>query len=431
MDERRMLDITGEDISLDEIGRALEKWIAAFRLAGGKVLILPPDYSRSMSQAGPITVMLYKMLKPVCQVDIMPALGTHEAVSAEERLKMYGPEIPEESFIVHDWRNDVAEIGEVPSKYVREISAGRLDYPIKVQVNRRLIDPSYSLIISVGQVVPHEVVGMANYTKNVLVGCGGKDIIDKTHFLGAVYGLEAMMGKDHSPVRKVFDYAEEHFLRRMPLQYILTVVEAAGGKAKIKGVFAGRERAQFEKAVELSVRENLNLLDEPLKKVVVYLDPEHYKSTWIGNKAIYRTRMAIADGGELIIIAPGVRHFGEDGLVDKLIRKYGYRGTDYTLERASREEDLKGSLSAAAHLIHGSSEGRFKITYCPGKLSKEEIEGVGFAYMDCKEAMAKYDVTKLAPGMNRMEGDEDVFFVSNPTLGLWALKSRFEEASCQ
>ncbi len=430
MDERRLFDITGEDIGLEEIGRALEKWLGAFDLAGGKVLILPPDYSRSMSQAGPITVMLYRMLSPICQVDIMPALGTHEAVSAEERLKMYGRYIPDEAFLVHDWRNDVVDIGEVPSEYVREISSGRLDYPIKVQVNRRLMDPSYSLVISVGQVVPHEVVGMANYTKNVLVGCGGKDIIDKTHFLGAVYGLEAMMGKDHSPVRKVFDYAEEHFLKGIPLQYILTVVEAADGLPKIKGVFAGRRRAQFEKAVELSVKANLNLLDEPLRKVVVYLDPEHYKSTWIGNKAIYRTRMAIADEGELIIIAPGVRHFGEDGLVDRLIRKYGYRGTDYTLECASKEEDLMESLSAAAHLIHGSSEGRFKIIYCPGKLTKEEIEGVGFAYMDCDEAVAKYDVTKLAPGMNRLDDGEEIFFVSNPTLGLWALKSNYDKTSC-
>ncbi len=417
--------LEGEDISLIGIRQELASWLSA-RTAGVKrILILPPDYTRSMSQAGPITAMLYEMLKDSFQVDIMPALGTHEAVSSEERHKMFTGSIPDERFIVHNWRSDVVEIGEVPSSFVKEVSGGKLDYPIKVQVNRRLVDKSYGLIISVGQVVPHEVVGMANYTKNVLVGCGGKDIIDKTHFLGAVYGLEALMGRDHSPVRRVFDYAEEHFLKDIPLQYILTVVKATGGNAKIKGLYAGRDRSLFEKAVKLSQKANFDLMDKPLDKVVVFLDPEHYKSTWLGNKAIYRTRMAIADKGELIIIAPGVRHFGEDIDVDQLIRKYGYVGTEKVLSAVKDNEDLSGSLSAAAHLIHGSSEGRFKITYCPGKLTRHEIEGVGFSYMDVDDALAKYDVKNMKEGFNELAGGEKVFFISNPSLGLWSLKRHF------
>ena len=417
--------LRGADIGAAQIDKSLEGWLREKTRGVERVLIIPPDYTRSMSGAGSITAMLYAKLKDGFEVDILPALGTHERMSDPEISKMFGDGIPKERFLYHNWRTDVVDLGEVPASYVREISEGKLDYPIKVQVNRRLTDGTYGLVISVGQVVPHEVVGMANYTKNVLVGCGGKEMIDKTHFLGAVYGMERLMGRDHSPVRKVFDYAEEKFLSKMPLEYILTVMKQEGARGLMKGFFAGRDRALFEQAVELSTSENFDLLDEPLEKVVVYLDPEHYKSTWLGNKSVYRTRMAIADGGELIVIAPGVRHLGEDGDIDKLIRKYGYKGTDYVLDAVSRNEDLKGGLSAAAHLIHGSSEGRFKITYCPGRMSKEEIEGAGFGYMDLSEALAKYDVSRLKDGMNLLESGEEVFYISNPSLGLWALAEHF------
>ena len=418
--------LKGADISAAEIEKSLESWLKGKTEGVRRVLLIPPDYTRSMSGAGQITAMLYRKLKDGFYVDVLPALGTHERMSDAEIVKMFGDEIPTERFLYHNWRTDIVDLGEVPSSYVKEISEGKLDYPIKVQVNRRLVDGTYGLVISVGQVVPHEVVGMANYTKNVLVGCGGKDMIDKTHFLGAVYGMERLMGRDHSPVRKVFDYAEEKFLSKMPLEYMLTVMRQEGARGYMKGLFAGRQRFLFEQAVELSTRTNFDLLDEPLKKVVVYLDPEHYKSTWLGNKSIYRTRMAIADGGELIVIAPGVRHFGEDEDIDKLIRKYGYKGTEYVLDAVNKNEDLRGGLSAAAHLIHGSSEGRFKITYCPGKMTKEEIEGTGFSYMQLQEALAKYDVNALKDGMNRLESGEEVFYISNPSLGLWALAKHFE-----
>ena len=134
----------------------------------------------------------------------------------------------------------------------------------------------------------------------------------------------------------------------------------------------------FLRAAELSVKVNFEHLDEPIRKAVVYLDPHEYHSTWIGNKAVYRTRMALADGAELIILAPGVREFGEDKRIDELIRKYGYRGTPATIAAVAANPDLAAELGAASHLIHASSEGRFRITWCPGQLTREEIEGVGF-----------------------------------------------------
>lgn len=392
-----------------------------------KVLLLPPDMTRLHSCAGKITAIYYNMLKDKCKVDIMPALGTHEAMTREECAEFFGRDVPYEAIIPHNWRKDIVKIGQVPSEFVREVSEGLIDYPIDVEINKRLLDPSYDLIISIGQIVPHEVVGMANYSKNIFVGCGGSTMINRSHFLGAVYGMERMMGRDFSPVRKVFDYAEQNFINKLPLMYVLTVTTVKNNKANLEGLFIGRERRLFEEAVALSQQKNLIFMDKPIKKAVVYLDGREFKSTWLGNKAIYRTRMAIADGGELIIMAPGVRRFGEDDAIDKLIRKYGYKGRIRILEDYKVNGDLKENLSAAAHLIHGSSDGRFSITYAVEKLTREEVEGVGFNYMPLSEALAKYDPKKLRDGYNTLEDGEEIFFISNPAVGLWADKNKFQK----
>lgn len=166
------------------------------------------------------------------------------------------------------------------------------------------------------------------------------------------------------------------------------------------------------------------LLDKPLQKAVVYLDEIEFKSTWLGNKAIYRTRMAIQDGGELVVLAPGVDKFGEDKAVDLLIRKYGYRGREYVLDTLKTAPDLAENLSAAAHLIHGSSDGRFKITYCTRHLSQQEVKGVGFAYLPYEEALKRYPKNKLESGVNTLPDGEEIYYISNPALGLWIAKER-------
>ena len=169
------------------------------------------------------------------------------------------------------------------------------------------------------------------------------------------------------------------------------------------------------------------MLDEPLKKVVVYLDPLEFKSTWLGNKSIYRTRMAMADGGELIVLAPGLKEFGEDAEIDRLIRKYGYRGTPATLAAVKANAELRDNLGAAAHLIHGSTEGRFRVTYCPGHLTQKEIESVNFSYAGLKPMTRRYDPSKLKSGWNTLPDGEKIFYIPNPALGLWAFRGRFKE----
>jgi nickel-dependent lactate racemase len=387
-----------------------------------KVLVLPPDITRFHSRAGEITRYLWQYYGKAL-TDVLPALGTHAQMTEAEIQRMFHV-VPVSLFRRHDWRNGLVTLGEVPAEFIRQVSEGKLDYSWPAQVDRLITEGGFDLILSVGQVVPHEVIGMANYNKNLFVGAGGSEGINKSHFLGAVYGMERIMGRTDTPVRRVLNYASEHFARHLPVVYVQTVVAATDGGQVTRGLYVGDDEECFNKAASLSLKVNFRMLDKPLKKVVVYLDPEEFKSTWLGNKSIYRTRMAMANGGELIVLAPGLREFGEDKQIDALIRKYGYVGTEKVLALVHDRADLRGNLSAAAHLIHGSSEGRFSVTYCPGQMSRSEIEGAGFRYADLKGLMARYDPQKLKDGFNTVAGEE-VFFISNPGLGLWSTAERF------
>ena len=369
----------------------------------GRLLIIPPDITRAYSRAGDCTRLIVKRVRqatPGARIDILPALGTHFPMTEGERRQMFG-DLPEELFLEHTWRSGLAHLGDVPGEFVSEVSNGLVDYPIGVDINERIVSGGYDLIISAGQVVPHEVIGMANGNKNILVGTGGKDTINKTHFLGAVCNMERILGRADNPVRAVLNYAEDRFLKEIPIVYLQTVIAA---DTSLRGLYAGPGREPFEAAARLSQQLNITKLERPLKKVIVWLEPREFKSTWLGNKAIYRTRMAMADSGELIILAPGIETFGEDPEIDRLIRAHGYRGTPATLEAVQTHEDLATNLSAAAHLIHGSSEGRFAITYAPGGLSREEIEGVNFQYADLAAMREKYRIEDLNEGYNTLDG---------------------------
>ncbi len=391
-----------------------------------KVIAVPPDYTRYHSKAGELTTYAYDFYKENL-TDILPALGTHSPMTDEQIDHMF-PRVPKELFRIHDWRNDIVTLGVVPGSYISEITDGRIDYDWPAQVNKLLNEGGHDLILSIGQVVPHEVIGMANYNKNIFVGTGGSEGINKSHFIGAAYGMERIMGRANNPVRRVLNYASEQFASHLPIIYVQTVIgRDEGGNLVPRGIFIGDDEEVFELAADLSIKVNFEMVDEPLKKVVVYLDPSEFKSTWLGNKSIYRTRMALADGGELIVLAPGLKEFGEDKTIDQLIRKYGYFGTPATLKATEENQELRDNLGAAAHLIHGSSEDRFSITYCPGHLTKEEIESVNFKYADLQEMTKKYNPEKLKDGKNIMPDGEEIFYISNPAVGLWAHKDRFTD----
>jgi nickel-dependent lactate racemase len=392
-----------------------------------RVLLLPPDFSRVRGGAGELTGMLYERLAGRAHVEIMPAVGTHAPMTRPEIEAMF-PGVPPGIFREHSYRHALHRLGEVPASFVRRVTEGRLDFPVPCDVDRLLIEGSWDRIFSIGQLVPHEVIGIANHNKNVYVGAGGRETIDKTHFIGAVHGMERIMGRERSPVRDVLDYADEHLAGPLPaVTYLLTVrAPDARGEMVTRGLFAGEGSACFRRGARLCREVNVSLLPRPVERCVVWLDPGAYRSTWLGNKAIYRTRMAMADGGEIVVLAPGVRRFGEDPEIDRLIRRHGYRGTARTLAAVAEDPALAANLAAAAHLIHGSSEGRFTVRYAAGLLAREEIEGAGFAWGELGELSRRYDPARLVEGTNVLPGGEEVFFVSNPASGLWALASRFE-----
>lgn len=389
-----------------------------------KILVVPPDMTRLHSNAGELTRILYELWDAANGdvFDILPATGTHAPMTPKQHTEMYG-ELPKAMYHVHNWRSGLHHFGEVPAEFVQQVSGGKVDYPIPVSVNHRLAEGYYDMILSVGQVIPHEVVGMANGFKNILIGTGGVETINKSHFLGAVDGMERLMGRTDTSVRKVLNYAHEHYLKPLGIVYVMSVMDAdAHGNRVMRGLYVGDDAETFARAAELSRAVNLTFLDAPLEKAVVYLDPREFKSTWLGNKAIYRTRMAMANNGTLIILAPGLREFGEDAQIDRLIRKYGYRGTETTLNAVAENAELQENLSAAAHLIHGSTEGRFKVIYATGHLTQTEIESVGYEWAPLDAILAKYNPATLTDGFQ----EDRFFYISEPGQGLWALRSRFD-----
>lgn len=407
-------------ISTGQLEEMLNQLLAQYPEAR-KVLIIPPDYTRCYSYAGVITQMLYRKLADTAIVHVMPALGTHMPMSDDELHKFFGDVVPKEAILVHHWQADTVRLGYVPADVCSEISGGLFPEQIDVEVNHLLVDGGYDLILSVGQVVPHEVVGMANYSKNIFVGTGGREMINKSHMLSAICGMEKALGVVDSPARKVYDYAQRHYIDgKLPLVYLQTVTTRREDDVILHGLYIGSSRKPFEMAARLSQKLNICHVERRAKKLVTYLDPEELKTTWVGNKGVYRTRMAVADGGELLILAPGVRAFGENEEMDRMTRKYGYTGTEHILE-LYRQGAFEGRLMSAAHLMQGSSEGRFTITYAtmPENLSREEIESVGYQWADYNEISKRYDPNTLKEGWNVLPDGEEIYYVGTPALGLW------------
>ncbi|MGB7343905.1 MAG: D-mannonate epimerase [Pirellulaceae bacterium] len=383
-----------------------------------KALILPPDHTRMFSRAGEITSLCHQMLGDAI-TDIMPALGTHSPMRPEQLGHMF-PGVPLDLFRPHRWRDDVVTLGTVPASYVKEVTGGVYDRPWQAQVNKMLRDGGHDLIFSIGQVVPHEVIGMANYNKNVFVGTGGAEGINESHYLSAVYGIEQTLGQANTPLRQILNYAQDQFCQDMPLLYALTVVQQMpDGKLHTRGLYIGDDHKTFFAAAELAKEVNITHLDRAPQHVVAYLDPSEFKSTWLGNKSIYRTRLAIATGGRLTVLGPAVEEFGEDPQIDVLIRKYGYRTKAEIIQLVADNEDLAANPSAAAHLVHGSHENRFEVIYAAGKLSAQEIASVNYTPGNIDELMKRYDVSKLTDGWHRDVDGTEFYFIQNPALGLW------------
>jgi carbohydrate kinase (thermoresistant glucokinase family) len=426
-------------ISTSEL-RGLVTGIATTQIVGAgakRVLLVPPDHTRLHSRCGEVTGTLFEVLRLAgCEVSVLPALGTHEPMTPEESTQLFGTSIPSDRILRHRWREGLEQLGTISAAEVSAVSEDRLAVPIPIEVDRTLLD-GWDVVVSVGQVVPHEVIGMANYSKNLVIGLGGAPTIHGTHFLGAVCGMENVMGRASNPVRDVVDAALDRFVvPRVPVLWLLTVMEDTPDGVVQRGLFVGHGGssgsggAAFRDAAALAVRCNIDLSPHPLPRISCWLDPEEFTTAWLANKAVYRTRMALMDGGELLVLAPGVTRFGEDATIDRLIRRHGYRGTPATINALQDDPELADNLGAAAHLVHGSSEGRFRIVYCTdptaGGLTREEVEGVGYEWRSLPDTLDLLHVTPETPTGSRVDGDGSSFeHIANPALGLWATTAAF------
>jgi nickel-dependent lactate racemase len=415
------------ELSGDDLARFVRDVAEAIVRTGARsVLLVPPDQTRLHSRAGEIVAQLATLLdSEVGRVDVMPALGTHQALGVAECRLMFGEAIDPAKLLHHRWREDVTTVGELTSAEVDEVVGRPLGLSLPFAVNRALVDGSYDLVVSVGQVVPHEVAGFGGYSKHISIGLGGPETIQRSHFLSAVYGIEQTLGRVDAPVRRLLDAGFDRFLApRCAVLFVLTVVDARDAERVLRGVFVGEGGTgssggdAFRAAAALSAEVNIETVATPFRRCVAYLDPLEYRSTWLGNKAIYRTRLAMADEGDLFVIAPGVARFGEDAVVDKLIRRHGYDGREAALAAMGRDPELAANLAAVAHLIHGSTEGRFRVTYAPGPgLSRAEVEGAGLGYLALDDALARFPLDADEP-RDALDG-EPFTFLPNPGLGLW------------
>ncbi len=394
-----------------------------------KVLLLPPDITRAHCGAGWITQEFYKIFSQSAQVYLIPTLGQHLPHTPSQNRWMFG-EIPEERILVHNWKKTYKILGEIPAYFVKEVSNGAADFAIPVAINNMVMDGGWDVIINIGHVVPHEVLGFANHNKNYFIGLGGKPMIAASHISAACYGIEKNLGRKLTPLRKCYNKAEDEFLKNLPDIYFMVVMGYdASAKLDYKGIYVGNDLETYLLAAEASAKYNIHFVP-PLRKVVAFMDGNEFQSTWVANKAIYRTRMAMADGGELVIIAPGLRRFGEQPEVDALIRKYGYSGRDRIMDllnSSQKDSALRDLAHGTAHLIHGSSEGRFSITYSPGYLTKEELESVGYNYMDLSYALKCYNPEKMRQGFNTTHYGEEIFFIHTPSVGLWTTKEKLAD----
>ena len=410
------------ELSEQDCRQWVRSLIQSLPLTGKRILIIPPDITLFHSDSGAITVMLFEELCSSAPVYVLPATGTHHPMTLSEQQRMF-PGIPPQQFLTHDWKQRVVDLGSISPEVLAKISPDAKLGEIRVEANIDLMKQDWDHVISVGQVVPHEVAGFASYSKNLVVGLGGQDIINNTHYLSAVSGIERIMGTADNPVRRLLQYIDDIYLANLRKTYILIVRGRNDNGAYVtRALFSGNEPTVFQAAAHLSMSVNVTHLERPIRKAVVWLDPREYRSTWLGNKAIYRLRCAMADDGELIILGPGIVQFGEDAKIDALIRQFGYRGTPRTVKSLAENESLRNSLSAAAHLIHGSSEGRFRITYAAGGLSESEIESVGYGYGVLSKLVEQYQPSLLQTGWHRDRLGEEFFFVQNPGEGLWKLR---------
>ncbi len=375
-------------LSEDEIREAFYQAFSG-KFKNEKLLILIPDHTRTIPLPF-LFRLLCELFSEAKELKFMVALGTHPALSEESLNKLVGITAEERAgkykdvkILNHDWQKDdtFVSIGKLPQAQIKEIAGERWHYTlggdVDVIINKAVLEADQVLIL--GPTFPHEVVGFSGGAKYLFPGISGADMINVTHWLGALAGVRGTIGIKDTPVREMIHAATEHLKTPLTLM-ALTVVDAG-----LAGVFIGDHISAWQKAADYSAKRHINWVDKPFKQVLSWA-PAMYDELWTAGKAMYKLEPALAKNGELIIYAP---HLNEVSFVHgKYIKKIGYHVLDYFLKQWDDFKDFP--LGVLAHSTHVRGDGEFidgieypraKVTLC-SQIPKADTEALGFGYLD-------------------------------------------------
>ena len=411
----------GTDRFLDdaELRAIVAEAIEAAELRGHRVLMLVPDGTRTMPMDQMFGIF-DELLRPhVPALDYLVALGTHPPMSDEQLSKLLGRPVAEgwagkSRVFNHRWEDPktFVRLGTIPADEMKELTRGQLAQEVPVDLNRLVLD--YDHIVVCGPVFPHEVVGFSGGNKYFFPGIAGSDIINLTHWLGALITSYEVIGSGYTPVRAVIDRAASLIPR--PTSCFALVVMHDG----VSGLYFGPPKLAWEAASSLSARKHIVYVDQPYKKVLAVM-PELYDDIWTAAKGMYKTEPAIADGGEVIIYAPHISEisYTHGALIDEV----GYHCRDYFVKQWDRFANYPGGV--LAHSTHVKGLG----TYDPVTLLESPRIRVTLATAIPEERCRKVNLGYADPAMIRLydwrgRESEGVLFVPRAGEVLYRLKPK-------
>ena len=383
--------------------------------SNARVLAIIPDASRDDN-----THILFPFAdeflrsKGFAKFDALVAQGTHPPISDNQKLEKIGLQNFTGNIFNHEWNNpeNLTRIGGFSSEEVSEMTTGAFARAVDLAVNKLILD--YDLILVFGATVPHEVAGFSGGAKYFFPGISGADLTNATHWIGALAGIENIIGQIETPTRFLIEKAAD-FIQAEIINFTSVVSRNNQNLLQTHALFAGDFREIFRKSAAISRQIHIKFVDKKFKKVLAILD-EHYTELWTGGKASYKLGGIIEDGGELVIYAPHLTRISETH--GAFIEKYGYAPIEKIKELAANSEELQKNLCVAAHLAHVSYCGncdnlkmpKYKITLAT-QIPEEICRKVNLQFADYK----KLDLADFT-------GDPDILIVENAGRDLYLLK---------
>jgi nickel-dependent lactate racemase len=340
-------------LATEEIGRIVAEAVASAPVEGKRVLIIIPDGTRTMPMPT-VFGLFQRYLEPrVKALDYLVALGTHPAMTDAQLTKLVGRpvvngKVGERHVFNHHWENPATfvHLGTIPAKEIEQITGGLMSQDVPVTLNKLILD--YDYLIICGPVFPHEVVGFSGGNKYFFPGIAGSEIINFTHWLGAVITSYKVIGAGYTPVRAVVDRAAAFIPR--PAGCFALVVTHDG----VAGVYFGPPQEAWKAAAELSAKKHIVYVDRPFRRVLSIM-PEMYDDLWTAAKGMYKMEPAVADGGEVVIYHPKLNEVSYT--YGKLIDEIGYHCRDYFLKQWERFKHYPGGV--LAHSTHLKGLGQY------------------------------------------------------------------------